>query len=401
MDFRQFKNSGGDIQAAMNGGEVITGLNGRDPDNPSEQAVETEALIDSGRSLTEFASLPIDHSKTLLGANRWLCRGARAGLVISSTGAGKSTTVTQAAIFWSLGETAFGIEPSGPLRILIIQAENDDGDNSEAAEGIMRHFEINAAQRAQIAQRTLSIALRGKTGLDFLITLRALCKCWKPDLVIIDPLGVYLGDDPKDAGKAGAFLDGPLGINKLTADLNIGALIVCHTPKTNHRDTTGWNSSQWSYASAGAAVINDSTGCSLIIDQADNDGKLFKFIAGKRGGRIGWEERERYYCHGSDGIYWREATPEDMAVSEVDVSIETHMNHVLEFIDETHPMKKANLITYARKASEHLRRGLAKGAARQAIDLCIAEGKLYEWTERREKLVSFSPPPTQEDSHGG
>ncbi|MCB1094807.1 MAG: DUF3987 domain-containing protein [Verrucomicrobiae bacterium] len=34
MDFRDFKSSGGDIQAAMNVGEVTTGLNGRDPDNP-------------------------------------------------------------------------------------------------------------------------------------------------------------------------------------------------------------------------------------------------------------------------------------------------------------------------------------------------------------------------------
>lgn len=34
MDFRDLKNGGGDIQAAMNGGEVIAGLNGRDPDNP-------------------------------------------------------------------------------------------------------------------------------------------------------------------------------------------------------------------------------------------------------------------------------------------------------------------------------------------------------------------------------
>lgn len=45
---------------------------------------------------------------------------------------------------------------------------------------------------------------------------------------------------------------------------------------------------------------------------------VFQFIAAKRGNRIGWSNEDgakavtRHFCHASDGLYWREATPEDM-----------------------------------------------------------------------------------------
>ncbi|MGK0188703.1 MAG: hypothetical protein ACI9R3_004515 [Verrucomicrobiales bacterium] len=325
--------------------------------SPQDSDDETAQLIETGRSLSVLAGMKVDHSKTLLG-NRWLCRGARAGLIVASTGVGKSVVANQAAIFWSLGKEAFDI----------------DSDES-----------------AQIAERTLSISLRGTTDNSFLQMLKSLAERWKPDLLIVDPLGVYIGGDVKDAALIAEFLDGPFGLNVIAQDLDIGILVICHTPKTNFRDTSNWNSSDWTYASAGSAGLNNSTVCSLVIDQADMSGKIFRFIAAKRGNRIGWPERARFYCHGEDGIYWREASPPDLASPDGEDQLADQMAHVLERMDEANPMKKANLITYARSGSEHFRKGLAKEPARGAVDLCIAEGKLFEWTEHREKLVSLKP----------
>jgi RecA-family ATPase len=63
---------------------------------------------------------------SLLGTavgNRWLLRKA-AALVFAPAGVGKSTVVAQASTLWSLGQPAFGIKPSKPLRILCFQAED-------------------------------------------------------------------------------------------------------------------------------------------------------------------------------------------------------------------------------------------------------------------------------------
>ena len=70
-------------------------------------------------------------SKNLLG-NRWLsaCQGA---FFVAPSGHGKSAWVIQSAILWSCGLAAFAIKPVRPLRILILQAEDDDNDVTEMA----------------------------------------------------------------------------------------------------------------------------------------------------------------------------------------------------------------------------------------------------------------------------
>lgn len=81
--------------------------------------------------------VPPQHDPNELLQHRFLCRGGGM-LLIGQTGIGKSAFVIQCAILWSLGREAFGIKPARPLRVLIIQAENDEGDMAEFREGILR-----------------------------------------------------------------------------------------------------------------------------------------------------------------------------------------------------------------------------------------------------------------------
>src|SRR6266852_145470 len=65
----------------------------------------------------------------LLG-KRFLC--VEGGMLfVGPSGIGKSSANVQQDILWSLGRSAFGIRPARPLRILCVQAENDDGDLAE------------------------------------------------------------------------------------------------------------------------------------------------------------------------------------------------------------------------------------------------------------------------------
>src|SRR6266496_1400301 len=62
--------------------------------------------------------------------SRYLCRGGSL-LLCGATGIGKSSLALQLPMLWALGRGDFGLVPTSPLKTLIIQAENDDGDIAE------------------------------------------------------------------------------------------------------------------------------------------------------------------------------------------------------------------------------------------------------------------------------
>ena len=72
----------------------------------------------------------------VLGLNRWLCKGGSM-LIVGQSGTGKSSLMMQAAVHWALGRDFFGIKPARPLRAIILQAENDAGDVSEALQDVV------------------------------------------------------------------------------------------------------------------------------------------------------------------------------------------------------------------------------------------------------------------------
>ena len=97
--------------------ELLTALHGRDESLPE------------GVPLMTLAEQQPDPSKTLLG-NRFLCRCGTM-LFVGPSGIGKSSASVQQDILWSLARQAFGIKATRALRILCIQAENDDQDIAE------------------------------------------------------------------------------------------------------------------------------------------------------------------------------------------------------------------------------------------------------------------------------
>jgi len=71
----------------------------------------------------------------------YLCRGG--GLLLAApTGIGKSSFALQAMILWALGRACFGITPTRPLKSLLIQAENDDGDLAEMRDGVIAGMDL-------------------------------------------------------------------------------------------------------------------------------------------------------------------------------------------------------------------------------------------------------------------
>ena len=338
-------------------------------------------------SLMSLADASPDPSKTLLG-NRFLCV-AGGLLFVGPSGIGKSSASVQQDILWALGRPAFGIHPARPLRTLCIQAENDDGDLGEMARGVCEGLHLTNGDRNAIRDQVLYVSERAHTGLRFLTTIVApLLGKHRPDILRLDPLLAYLGDDVNDQRATAAFLRN--GLNPLLEQFNCAVIINHHTPKVVNRDTSAWRASDWMYSGAGSADLTNWCRAALVIDPTYAP-YVFRFIAAKRGGRVGWRDEddgstiyERIFCHETGGgLCWHEATDKD--IEEVESNKRKRKTpsktkeDLMALVPADGAISKNVLISRAQD------NGCGEKRSRGFLTELIESGDLYEWRVPRPK----------------
>ena len=249
---------------------------------------DTEPLPEV-RSIADYVTPKSgDHSELL--KHRFLCRGG-ALLFVGPTGVGKSSCVLQAAFRWCLGQDFFGIQANGELKVLVIQAENDDGDIAEVRDGVFRGLTASGFlledDHLRIAQRVFVACEDSATGRDFGATLDRLLAQVRPDLVIVDPALAYLGGDALKQADVSAFCRNVL--NPVIHRHNVGLILVHHTNKPPRGDDAkdGWKAGDLAYLGQGAADwANWARAVMAIISKGSHS--HFELCLGKRGGRVGW-----------------------------------------------------------------------------------------------------------------
>ena len=260
-----------------------------------------------------------DDPNNILG-DRFLCRGACA-MLFGYSGVGKSSLETQLSHMWALGKTCLGIRPSRPLNILIIQAENDDGDLAEMRDGVaegMIKAGLMTAKQAQCAQKFVwTIRVSSKCGLQ----VGPLLEQYGPgfDLVMLDPLFAYLGGDSSDQKDVSFFLRNV--IDPVITRLNIALLILHHTNKPPKDGKHGASIADMAYLSAGSAELtNYPRGILAVLPTQRSD--VFRLVAAKRGDRLGWgkdasgkPKRTKMIAHSDGYICWRELN--DMETAQI------------------------------------------------------------------------------------
>jgi len=272
------------------------------------------------RSIADF-KLPAKDDPNELLKDRYLCRGG-ALLMVGPTGIGKSSFVMQAAFRWALGDDFFGIQAAQALKVLIIQAENDDGDIAEIREGVYRGLEglgqMTDGDQLRIARQVWVVPEDSVTGRDFGERLERYLEKIHPDLVIIDPALAYLGGDALKQADVTLFCRNIL--NPIIHRHNVGLVLVHHTnkpPKADQKD--GWQAGDMAYLGQGAADWANWARAVMAITSIGSH-SIFKLIAGKRGGRIGWKDEEwhtlysKHIAHAKDPgqICWREPTVQEV-----------------------------------------------------------------------------------------
>jgi hypothetical protein len=248
---------------------------------------------------------------------RFLCRGAGM-LFVAPTGVGKSVWAMQAMILWALGREAFGIVPARPLKSLLVQAENDDGDLAEMRDGIIAGMRLTEADAKTACEKIVVVREDEKLSFAFFGFLRQLLAEHKPDLLWIDPALAYLGGESNAQKDVGAFLRN--GLNPLLREFNCGGIVIHHSNKPpSGREKPLWAAGDFAYLGAGSAEWANWARAVLALRSVGSH-EIYELRVGKRGGRLDWRNEDgtksyvRYIAHAKEPgvICWREAGPEEI-----------------------------------------------------------------------------------------
>jgi len=131
---------------------------------------ETKPGPPKARLLSELVHPQHDKSPDELLRHRFLRRGGGA-LLCGPTGIGKSSFAIQCAICWALGKDCFGIQAARPLKSLLIQAENDDGDLAEMRDGVIEGLGLIGNEAKAACANLLVVREDSRTGFDFFLSV--------------------------------------------------------------------------------------------------------------------------------------------------------------------------------------------------------------------------------------
>lgn len=256
-----------------------------------------------GKKLSELKTPIADDPNELL-KHRYLCREGLLGFY-GQTGIGKSSLSMQCMILWALGREAFGIRPKQPLKSLLIQAENDDGDIVEMRDGIIKGLGLSEEETKQACDNIIILHEDSKVGDPFIsLVVVAALQAHKPDLLWIDPALSYLGGDTMSQKDVGGFLRNLL--KPILKAHQCGCVVVHHTNKSGSTDSA--------YAGSGSAEWANMPRAVLTLSARANG--LFELKATKRGTRLRWKKTDgktstdtKHLKHSDiDGqIFWLEA----------------------------------------------------------------------------------------------
>jgi hypothetical protein len=266
-----------------------------------------------------------------LFANGWGRRGHFA-LFVAPSGYGKSVISTQALVPWALGKPAlFGSDPLVPLRVAVIQAEDDDTEMGEFRRDHRLGHQEEGFTMEQILEAEKHVYdwspfFRGKVGDAFLRGLDLAFRRQATDVVILNPLQSYTDIDLTKNKEITEFLRN--GIDPLLAKFHVFMLCVHHTNKPQIDKSKGGafgDDAMAAYVGAGGAELTNYARSVTFMRRCTPKEcpieNSFFLIGAKRGNRLGWKDADgkktnkKIIAYSEDYIHWRVPTPDEIAAA--------------------------------------------------------------------------------------
>ena len=262
----------------------------------------------------------------------WL-RKTQTCMLVSTSGAGKSSMSIQFVHAWALGRPMFGIAPTRPLKIGIFQSEDD----RYALKKFFRSMRTGFARYygwtdADIDEARKNIALlddEGKRGGEFIELVREAQRTERAengtpfDIIMINPLYKFVEGDLSKPEVVDQFM-GQLDSVIKDPLLKSAAFIYHHTPKPptqrgNPEFGTGNNAQ---YAGYGSSYLQNHVRAALTVirkpskEAVKRASREFWLTAAKGGDALDWPDDRKTIRHApreSKLIFWLEddsAAPE-------------------------------------------------------------------------------------------
>lgn len=301
-------------RAAHGNSEDVTGV--IDSFTSRLERIKRAAGGPNGAERFDFGKLMAFDSKAdpnCLVGHRYIVRGG-SSLWAGGSGYGKSSLAMQLAVYWACGVPFCGLRPARPLKSLLIQAENDEGDMAEQLQGVIAGIQMVGdldieASRALIEQNIGMYRAVGKTGDQFIRLCDDLIDCDKPDIVWPDPLFAFAGCDLLNAEKTGRFLRE--GLFPLAAKRKVAFNVMHHVGKpVRDKDAPVLSEIDYQYLGFGSSEIQNAfRAVNILLPVAGTPG-VFRLVLSKRGERAGAKDHEGnwarsiYLKHATEGICW-------------------------------------------------------------------------------------------------
>lgn len=271
------------------------------------------------RTTVDFLmNLNLEDTGEVLIGNDWLERGGSC-LMSAASGIGKSVLEIQMAALFALGKPFVGLKVTRPLKSVIIFAENSNRDNARALRGIveqMGHMDMGL-EDDQLELLNRNVVFRecySANGQEFVRLARQIAIEEKPDLMWLDPIAAYAGDD---VGKQTVISDFcRSGLHPIAKDLGFAWFIINHFTKPSGdgaKARKGWTNSDHQYRGAGSYDLTGWSRAGITISEHSNG--IFQMRFAKRGIRAGATHPDGSHTeivwmqHSAKGVYWEQINP--------------------------------------------------------------------------------------------
>jgi hypothetical protein len=271
----------------------------------SRETDDDKSTIVTIKELMDFD--PTNDPDNLIG-NRWITRGS--SMIISGgTGIGKSSLMMQIIIRWALGLDFFKIKPIRPLKIGVIQAENDKGDLAEAFRGVSRKLNLTGEQMRHLSTHLEFRTETVRTGDQFLAYARRFIHRSKLDLIVADPLFSYFGGDLSDQGEVSVFLRNKL--QPILHETKVAWIWMHHVAKPQRKETgEPLTTMELAHSGFGSSELaNWAREIAVLHEVGQSKPRRFQLAFCKRGSRLGLESPILNLQHSAIGIQWEESNP--------------------------------------------------------------------------------------------
>ncbi len=233
--------------------------------------------------IADFGYPDGDDPSVLIGADDYLGRGGGM-LFVSHAGAGKSSFTYDMMMAYAIGRPWMGIRCNGPLKSLIIQAEDSDRYVGKIAASFDHAMSLTAEERVLLRKNCVTVRMKGISGPKFFEELRLLTTAHQPDLVVINPIYIYAEGDISRSEFAQPFL---LGLDAVNRDEKFGYILVHHTGKPAARNLKGDRPDldDWEtvYMGFGSSYLANWPRCSALLEPVPKTPGRYNLKLGKAG----------------------------------------------------------------------------------------------------------------------